>query len=389
MNNTKITAIFYVFLGISFFSVIFYVDSTFDRSSLPDILPSTLSSIETVEFVSLDRDEIYFLLTDVKNYPLVLPKNILSVEIINKTQNTIIAKEEIFERGITTTLLVKHIMSPPFNHTIQIIDGPAKGTVMNQLFEDNNPGTKITNNLEFEFEGILTPLKFLPKQNAAHAIGTIISSFETYGKISGNYNHKIIDDLYREILLRPADPEGLQHFGSLLESGKITEDEIRAQLLNSDERKYLLLPQDYKTVEKLSDHTITLINSHYEEILLRPADPEGLQHFGSLLESGKITEDEIRAQLLNSDERKLYEKSILKQKIRLQYNNTIPFTEKFNQLTADEILSETKLSLDTKNELISFYDDQFSRLPESFELQYFGSLIESEFISIDDMFLLF
>ena len=90
--------------------------------SLPDILPSTLSSIETVEFVSLDRDEIYFLLTDVKNYPLVLPKNILSVEIINKTQNTIIAKEEIFERGITTTLLVKHIMSPPFNHTIQIID---------------------------------------------------------------------------------------------------------------------------------------------------------------------------------------------------------------------------------------------------------------------------
>ena len=322
MNNTKITAIFYVFLGISFFSVIFYVDSTFDRSSLPDILPSTLSSIETVEFVSLDRDEIYFLLTDVKNYPLVLPKNILSVEIINKTQNTIIAKEEIFERGITTTLLVKHIMSPPFNHTIQIIDGPAKGTVMNQLFEDNNPGTKITNNLEFEFEGILTPLKFLPKQNAAHAIGTIISSFETYGKISGNYNHKIIDDLYREILLRPADPEGLQHFGSLLESGKITEDEIRAQLLNSDERK-------------------------------------------------------------------LYEKSILKQKIRLQYNNTIPFIEKFNQLTADEILSETKLSLDTKNELISFYDDQFSRLPESFELQYFGSLIESEFISIDDMFLLF
>jgi ribosome-associated toxin RatA of RatAB toxin-antitoxin module len=385
MNTTKITILFYVFLGISFFSLIFYAGSTFDRSSLPDILPSTLNSIETIEFVSLDRNKIYFLLTDVENYPLVLPRNILSVEIIEKTENIIIAKEQISDRGITTTLLVKHTMSPEFNHSIEIIDGPAKGTTMNQFFEDNDSGTKITNSFKFKFEGILTPLKFLPKQNAANAIGTIISSFEMYGKINANTNDRIVDDLYREVLFRPVDPEGLEYFGSLLESGKITKDNIKSQLLNSDEKKYLLLPHEFKNVDSLSVDTIILMNSYYEEVLFRPVDPEGLEYFGSLLESGKITKDNIKSQLLNSDERRLYEKSILKQKIGISHNGTIPFIEKFNQLTLDEIMGETELSLDTKNELISFYHEQFSRLPESFELEYFGSLIESDKLSINDI----
>jgi hypothetical protein len=48
---------------------------------------------------------------------------------------------------------------------------------------------------------------------------------------------KTVDDLYREILLRPADREGLMHFSSLLEDGKITEDGLRELLLNSEEKK--------------------------------------------------------------------------------------------------------------------------------------------------------
>ncbi len=48
---------------------------------------------------------------------------------------------------------------------------------------------------------------------------------------------KTVDDLYREILLRPADREGLVHFSSLLEDGKITEDDLRELLLNSEEKK--------------------------------------------------------------------------------------------------------------------------------------------------------
>jgi ribosome-associated toxin RatA of RatAB toxin-antitoxin module len=385
MNTTKITILFYIFLGISFFSLIFYVDSTFDRSSLPDILPSHLDSIETIEFVSLDRNKIYFLLTDVENYPLVLPRNILSVEIIEKTENTIIAKEQISERGITTTLLVKHTMSPEFNHSIEIIDGPAKGTIMNQFFEDNNPGTKITNSFKFKFEGILTPLKFLPKQNAANAIGTIISSFEIYGKINANTNDRIVDDLYREVLLRPADPEGLEYFGSLLESGKITEDKIKSQLLNSDELKYSLLPHEFKNVDSLSVDTIILMNSYYEKVLLRPADPEGLEYFGSLLESGKITEDDIKSQLLNSDERRLREKSHLKLSIlplfSVQIYTDVPSYQKFNSLMPMEIKYMSEMHPETIYSVNSLFQQILDDDADDASLRYFGSLLESRTIT--------
>ena len=43
---------------------------------------------------------------------------------------------------------------------------------------------------------------------------------------------KIIDDLYREILLRPADQEAFVYWGSLLESEKITKLELRKGILN-------------------------------------------------------------------------------------------------------------------------------------------------------------
>ena len=50
-------------------------------------------------------------------------------------------------------------------------------------------------------------------------------------------NKIIIDDLYREILRRPADNYSLQYYDSLLESGKMTVEDIRKALLESDERR--------------------------------------------------------------------------------------------------------------------------------------------------------
>ncbi len=58
-----------------------------------------------------------------------------------------------------------------------------------------------------------------------------------------------------------------------------------------------------ETIDSLNPKTIILINDLYEKILLRPADPEGMKYFGSLLEFG-TTSDEIRIMLLESDEGK-------------------------------------------------------------------------------------
>ena len=46
---------------------------------------------------------------------------------------------------------------------------------------------------------------------------------------------KIVNELYLEILHRDADREGLTHFSTLLENKKMTIDDLRKTLLDSDE----------------------------------------------------------------------------------------------------------------------------------------------------------
>ena len=162
--------------------------------------------------------------------------------------------------------------------------------------------TKIDSRVELDLKGLLSPFSYLPKRNLEHASNTVIQTFTDYMQLSDDKTRKIIDDLYREILLRPADQEAFVYWGSLLDSGAITVEEIRTEILNSDEKKYLLLSQENKKVEELDDETKKIIDDLYREILLRPADQEAFVYWGSLLESEKITKLELRKGILKSQE---------------------------------------------------------------------------------------
>ena len=48
-------------------------------------------------------------------------------------------------------------------------------------------------------------------------------------------NIKIIDDMYREMLFRPADIEDIAHWGGLLEFGLIDVEEMQKQIYDSPE----------------------------------------------------------------------------------------------------------------------------------------------------------
>ena len=144
--------------------------------------------------------------------------------------------------------------------------------------------TKIDSRVELDLKGLLSPFSYLPKGNLEHASNTVIATFTNYMEIKTE-NGRIIDELYREILLRPADQEAFVYWGSLLDSGAITVEEIRTEILNSNEKKYLLLSQESKKVEGLDDETKKIIDDLYREILLRPADQEAFVYWGSLLDS--------------------------------------------------------------------------------------------------------
>ena len=316
-KTDKIIIIFYIFLAISFTIGISYIASTFDTTEHIIEFPQPVTELQITKIVDVNQEEAFLIMTDVKNYPKILPRNIISVNIINQIDNSVLAEYEVIEHGIRTKLLANHTMYPYDKHIIEVMDGDAKGTKLIQDFtvintpvgdihsiSCNSPFdecTRIDSQVELNLEGLLSPFSYLPKRNLDHASNTVITSFTNYMEIKTK-NEKIIDDLYREILLRPADIGALEDWGSLLDTGTMTVDEIRTEILNSDEKKSLLTPQEMKTVEELDDETKKFIDDLYREILLRPADTGAFEYWGSLLESEKFTKLELRKSILKSEE---------------------------------------------------------------------------------------
>ena len=295
MNKSdKIIVFFYIFLAISFSFFVMFSSEGLENNPFKSVTPQKITDFETNSLIDVPKETIFNEMTNIENYPRVLPQNVVNVKIQSQSNNVIIAEEELSEAGINVKLLVKHTIESPDKHIIEIIDGDAKGTTITQSFESVNSKTNLNTTVHLDVKGLLSLVQYLPESNLIHAINTVNSIFIDYS-IRDIYERQV-DLIYHEILNRPVDPEGLTYFSDLLRNKQISENEIRSTLLSSDEYNTKI-----KSIDELSLETKNIINNLYNKLLLRDADPVGLKYFGNLLESG-TTSDEIRMLFLESDE---------------------------------------------------------------------------------------
>ena len=239
-RTDKIIIIFYAFLAISFTVGMFHISSTYIFDEEIRMFSFLDTAYGVVKVVDVNQEEAFLIMTDVKNYPKMLPKNIISVNIINQIDNKILAEYEVVELGIRTKLLVNHMMYPYDKHIVEVMEGDAKGTKLTQDFTtiypvtiippecigiDKNDDlvidaddliscksthtaykeylgdclfldkcTKIDSKIELDLKGLLSPFRYLPEKNLNHAANTVISSFTNNMEIKTE-NGKIIDDL--------------------------------------------------------------------------------------------------------------------------------------------------------------------------------------------------
>ena len=305
-SDKKILA-FYVCLGISMLAAFSYFDSLYERPHID--LQLATDPIKRISFENIintiPHALMYEVITDVENYPKVLPKNILSVKILDRTNNSITAEEQISEHGIKSTLTVKHFFVPMEKHTIEILDGDAKGTIITQNFEIIQPegSLKITTDVELDLKGIFSFVGFLPIPNIQHAVDTTIDEFAIFAAKKNDLSEKEfeIELLYREVLLRESDPKGLKFYVQMLEEG-ITIDYVKKLLMKSDEYQNRFIETGISSIDELNPETIKTIDDLYLEILGRSVDLHGMLYYGSLLESDRITIAELRQELLDSEE---------------------------------------------------------------------------------------
>jgi len=136
--------------------------------------------IEFTRVVNVDKLALFETMADIQNYPKILPNNIISIIIINQSENVIFAKETVSERGITTDIIAKHVLFPPDKHIVTIVDGDAKNSTITIMLDELNSSTKITAKMEMEFRGVLIPFGFLPQNQFESALNTVISGFVDY-----------------------------------------------------------------------------------------------------------------------------------------------------------------------------------------------------------------
>ena len=306
-RSNKIIIVFYIGLAISLISAYSYLDSLYERPQIDLQLPT--EPIKKISFENIvntrTHAQMFDVLTDVKNYPKVLPKNILSVEILETTDNSITVIQELKENIIKTKLTVKHSFIPMEKHTIEILDGDAQGTIITQYFKKMQTGFEIKTDVEFNVKGILSPVTFLPKSSLAHANDTVIKEFARYAKakVTLSENQFAIDSLYREILLRHADLEGLKFYVKMLEEEKMTINDVKESLMNSEEYQRLIILKEFTGIDTINPETRKAINKLYLEILERPADKQGLEYYSIMFDKEILSLDDIRNELLISEER--------------------------------------------------------------------------------------
>ena len=301
-KNDKIIIGFYIFLAISFSSVVLYTATTFEDLPKPNWIPKQLTHLEFERTLEIEQETFFLIMSDIENFPKILPQNFISVNILEINENTIIAEEEIQEKGIRAKFLVKHTLISNDEHILEVLEGDAKGTKIHLFFSTDGNFTKLITTVDVNLKGILTPFSYLPESNVNSAMNTVVTSFYDYAKGFDTLEKKKIDVLYREILLRPADTSGLEYYGGLLETNQITIADIRLELSHSEEGKYVVKPNDLKQISELKNETKNTISELYEKILQREPDVSGLQHYGTLLELEKLSIDEIELALFNSEE---------------------------------------------------------------------------------------
>jgi hypothetical protein len=149
-------------------------------TTLPNEYRTQTTEKHFVKIIDVDRVILFELFSDIEKYPLVLPENIISADIKSINKNIFIVEMVVHEAGIKIPLEVKHEIFPSSRHTITILTGDAKDTVLDIVFEDYESKTQLTVNMELHTKGILTPFGFLVSTEYQSAMNTVIESFIDY-----------------------------------------------------------------------------------------------------------------------------------------------------------------------------------------------------------------
>ena len=130
-----------------------------------------------------DRDKLYSVSIDVKNFPNILPKYFKSIIITRSNENEMFVDEEIHFFKNILKIQTKHVIIHPKIHEVHIMSGPLNGSSFVEYYEKTSSGTTLTINVHIKFKGffkIFSPLRFLLKNRMSKVMNEFLETAEKY-----------------------------------------------------------------------------------------------------------------------------------------------------------------------------------------------------------------
>ena len=120
-----------------------------------------MSSFHLIQKSNLERDVIFAISTDVKNFHKIMPKYFKSLKIVSSSLNEITVLESINFMGRKIKIKTKHEILKPDVHKVFILNGPAKGTSFIETYSSTFSGTDISIIVDLKLNGFLRLIPFL------------------------------------------------------------------------------------------------------------------------------------------------------------------------------------------------------------------------------------
>ena len=136
--------------------------------------------------VDVQRDLIFQISTDYQSFTKILPNYFKELKIIEESGNRTKIQEKLQFLGRTVDVLTEHIVEKPNRHIVRMLDGQAKGTIFDEMYEVDGKKTKITIKFHFVLHGKLKLLAALAKAKIKQNMNVVMDEFVNYAKSQSN-----------------------------------------------------------------------------------------------------------------------------------------------------------------------------------------------------------
>ncbi len=136
-----------------------------------------MPKINFVKIIKADRDKVFEITTNFKNFQKTLPQHFPSIRVRSERDDVAIVEEHLRLAGRELVMMTKHVTKPPELHEVFVIGGDAKGSHIVERYEIIPDGTKITVNADLKLHGKLKLVAFFGNSKIKNSFVKIMDEF--------------------------------------------------------------------------------------------------------------------------------------------------------------------------------------------------------------------